>query len=64
MLSIVKVGGKDANPQYYTRSVAPGRGDYYSGEGEAQGIWAGQRADQRGLVVEPEDVVSSAGFLA
>ncbi|MCW3002363.1 MAG: conjugative relaxase [Conexibacter sp.] len=59
MLSIGKVGGKDADPQYYTRSVASGREDYYSGEGEAQGVWAGQGADQQGLVglIEEEDFI-------
>jgi conjugative relaxase-like TrwC/TraI family protein len=57
MLSIGKVGGKDADPRYYTRSVASGRDDYYSGGGEAQGVWAGKGADLRGLVglVEEDD---------
>jgi conjugative relaxase-like TrwC/TraI family protein len=61
MLSIGKVGGKDADPRYYTRSVASGREDYYAGGGEAQGEWTGQGAQQRTLVVlvEEDDFIAA-----
>lgn len=43
MLSIGKIRlGQEA---YYSRQVAAGRDDYYSGKGEAPGEWAGRGAD-------------------
>jgi conjugative relaxase-like TrwC/TraI family protein len=49
MLSIGKVGGGESDPTYYTRIVAQGREDYYTGDGEAPGAWTGKGAQARGL---------------
>ncbi|UTI66763.1 relaxase domain-containing protein [Paraconexibacter antarcticus] len=61
MLSIGKVGGGDADPTYYTRSVAQGREDYYTGQGEAKGTWTGKGAHDRGLdgEVDEEDFITA-----
>jgi conjugative relaxase-like TrwC/TraI family protein len=61
MLSIGKVGGGDADPTYYTRSVAQGREDYYTGQGEAQGTWTGKGAQDRGLdgPVDEDDFITA-----
>lgn len=61
MLSIGKVGGGDADPAYYTRSVAQGREDYYTGQGEAKGTWTGKGAHDRGLdgEVDEDDFISA-----
>ncbi len=47
MLSIGKLGvGQE---RYYEAKVAEGAEDYYSGEGEAEGYWLGDAADDLGL---------------
>src|SRR3954453_21588794 len=49
MLSIGKLAaGPDAG-RYYEEAVAQGREDYYAGEGEAPGNWAGTGAAGLGL---------------
>lgn len=58
MLSIGKLGvGQE---RYYLEKVAEGAEDYYSGEGEAQGQWLGDGADDLGLLgeIEPEALVA------
>lgn len=50
MLSIGKLGPGHA--QYYEQSVADGREDYYTGTGEAQGIYTGSGASQLDLTGE------------
>ncbi|MCW2993816.1 MAG: conjugative relaxase [Conexibacter sp.] len=55
MLSIGKVGGGDGNPRYYIDNVAHGKEDYYSGRGEAQGVWLGTAAERDGLDGAVED---------
>ncbi len=58
MLSIGKIrSGQEA---YYSRQVAAGRDDYYSGKGEAPGEWAGRCAASLGL----EGEVDSDDFRA
>jgi conjugative relaxase-like TrwC/TraI family protein len=54
MLSIGKLGA--SQERYYTEKVAEGAEDYYSGEGEAEGYWAGSAAAELGLAgkVDPE----------
>jgi conjugative relaxase-like TrwC/TraI family protein len=49
VLSIGKVGGGQGDPRYYIDNVAHGKEDYYSGRGEAQGVWLGTAADRDGL---------------
>jgi conjugative relaxase-like TrwC/TraI family protein len=58
MLSIGKLGrGQES---YYLGKVAEGAEDYYSGEGEAEGYWLGDVAEDLGLQgkVEPAQVVA------
>lgn len=58
MLSIGKlVAGQEA---YYEKQVAQGSDDYYTGKGEAQGVWRGSAAAEFGL----EGVVESDQFSA
>jgi conjugative relaxase-like TrwC/TraI family protein len=54
MHSIGKLGARQE--RYYTEKVAEGAEDYYSGEGEAEGYWAGSAAAELGLAgkVDPE----------
>jgi conjugative relaxase-like TrwC/TraI family protein len=52
MLSIGKLGTGQEN--YYLEKVAEGAEDYYSGEGEAQGEWMGDAAEELGLIGEVE----------
>ncbi len=47
MLSIGKLGA--GQERYYLDKVAEGAEDYYSGEGEAQGVWTGDAAAELGL---------------
>ncbi|HWO84773.1 MAG TPA: MobF family relaxase [Solirubrobacterales bacterium] len=47
MLSIGKMGG--GQERYYLGKVAEGAEDYYSGEGEAEGYWLGDAAEDLGL---------------
>ncbi len=47
MISIGKLGAGQEN--YYLEKVAEGAEDYYSGEGEAQGEWMGDAAEELGL---------------
>lgn len=47
MLSIGKISPGQAS--YYERSVAQGADDYYSGDGEAPGTWAGRGSQALGL---------------
>ncbi|MGE5527040.1 MAG: MobF family relaxase, partial [Methanosarcina sp.] len=57
MLSIGKLGR--GQERYYLEKVAEGAEDYYSGEGEAQGDWMGDAADDLGLSGEvgPDQLV-------
>ncbi len=56
MLTIGKLGIGQEN--YYLDKVAEGAEDYYSGEGEAEGRWMGDAAEELGLdgVVEPDQL--------
>jgi conjugative relaxase-like TrwC/TraI family protein len=58
MLSIGKMGAGQEG--YYLGRVAEGAEDYYSGEGEAQGQWMGDAAEDLGVsgVVEPDQLVA------
>jgi conjugative relaxase-like TrwC/TraI family protein len=58
MLSIGKLGA--GQERYYTEKVAEGAEDYYSGEGEAEGVWIGQAAAQFDLEgkVEPDQLTA------
>ena len=47
MLSIGKMGG--GQERYYLEKVAEAAEDYYSGEGEAEGYWLGDAAEDLGL---------------
>ena len=47
MLSIGKLGA--GQHSYYLDKVAEGAEDYYSGEGEAEGYWLGDAAEDLGL---------------
>jgi conjugative relaxase-like TrwC/TraI family protein len=47
MLSIGKLGR--GQERYYLDKVAEGAEDYYSGEGEAEGRWMGDAAEELGL---------------
>lgn len=56
MLTIGKLGTGQEN--YYLEKVAEGAEDYYSGEGEAEGLWLGDAAEELGLygAVGPEQL--------
>ncbi|HEY8501450.1 MAG TPA: MobF family relaxase, partial [Solirubrobacterales bacterium] len=58
MLSIGKLGR--GQERYYLGKVAEGAEDYYSGEGEAQGQWVGDAAEELGLSgeIEPDQLVA------
>ena len=58
MLSIGKMGAGQEG--YYLGKVAEGAEDYYSGEGEAEGYWLGDAAEDLGLQgkVDPDQLVS------
>jgi conjugative relaxase-like TrwC/TraI family protein len=58
MLSIGKLGA--GQERYYTEKVAEGAEDYYSGEGEAEGVWIGSAAGQFDLEgkVEPDQLTA------
>jgi conjugative relaxase-like TrwC/TraI family protein len=58
MLSIGKMGAGQEG--YYLGKVAQGAEDYYSGEGEAEGYWLGDGAEDLGLQgkVEPAQLAS------
>jgi conjugative relaxase-like TrwC/TraI family protein len=58
MLSIGKMGAGQEG--YYLGKVAEGAEDYYSGEGEAEGYWLGDAADDLGLQgkVDPDQLVA------
>jgi conjugative relaxase-like TrwC/TraI family protein len=57
MLSIGKMGAGQEG--YYLGKVAEGAEDYYSGEGEAEGYWLGDAAEDLGLQgkVDPDQLV-------
>jgi conjugative relaxase-like TrwC/TraI family protein len=57
MLSIGKMGAGQEG--YYLGKVAEGAEDYYSGEGEAEGYWLGDSAEDLGLQgkVDPDQLV-------
>jgi conjugative relaxase-like TrwC/TraI family protein len=57
MLSIGKMGAGQEG--YYLGKVAEGAEDYYSGEGEAEGYWLGDAAEELGLQgkVDPVQLV-------
>ena len=55
VLSIGKLAAGPSAGRYYVEQVAQGREDYYAGEGEAPGSWAGNGAASlalRGEVTE------------
>lgn len=56
MISIGKMGG--GQERYYLEKVAEGTEDYYSGEGEAEGYWLGDAAEDLGLQgkVDPDQL--------
>ncbi len=56
MISIGKMGG--GQERYYLEKVAEGVEDYYSGEGEAEGYWLGDAAEDLGLQgrVDPDQL--------
>ena len=58
MLTIGKLGR--GQERYYLQKVAEGAEDYYSGEGEAQGYWLGDAAEDLGLqnLVNPEQLTA------
>jgi conjugative relaxase-like TrwC/TraI family protein len=58
MLSIGKLGA--GRERYYLDQVAEGAEDYYSGEGEAEGYWLGDGAEDLGLYgkVEPDQLIA------
>jgi conjugative relaxase-like TrwC/TraI family protein len=58
MLSIGKLGR--GQERYYLEKVAEGAEDYYSGEGEAEGQWMGDAAEELGLSGEvgPDQLVA------
>jgi hypothetical protein len=49
VLSIGKLAAGPTAGRYYVEQVAQGREDYYAGEGEAPGAWAGSGALSLGL---------------
>ncbi len=49
MLSLGKIAAGPQAARYYTDQVARGRDDYYAGQGEAPGRWAGTGAASLGL---------------
>jgi conjugative relaxase-like TrwC/TraI family protein len=49
VLTIGKLGASKGQLQYYERQVAAGVEDYYSGRGEASGVWQGAGARALGL---------------
>lgn len=49
MLSVGKLAAGPAAGRYYLEQVALGREDYYAGEGEAPGAWAGRGSVALGL---------------
>ena len=55
VLSIGKLAGGPNAGRYYVEQVAQGREDYYSGEGEAPGAWAGSGAAALGLSGEVDE---------
>jgi conjugative relaxase-like TrwC/TraI family protein len=57
MLSIGKMGAGQEG--YYLAKVAEGAEDYYSGQGEAEGYWIGDAAEDLGLQgkVDPDQLV-------
>ncbi len=57
MLSIGKMGAGQEG--YYLAKVAEGAEDYYSGQGEAEGYWLGDAAEDLGLQgkVDPDQLV-------
>src|SRR3954463_14194563 len=55
MLSVGKLAAGPEAGRYYEEAVAQGREDYYAGEGEAPGQWAGTGASQLGLKATVED---------
>jgi conjugative relaxase-like TrwC/TraI family protein len=58
MLSIGKLG--KGQERYYLEKVAEGAEDYYSGEGETEGQWAGDAARDLGLSgeIEPDQLTA------
>ena len=55
MLSIGKLAAGPTAGRYYVEQVAHGREDYYAGEGEAPGKWAGAGAQALGLDGEVDE---------
>jgi conjugative relaxase-like TrwC/TraI family protein len=49
VLSLWKLAAGDAPERYYLEQVAQGREDYYAGEGEAPGVWAGSGGEALGV---------------
>ena len=62
-------GGPNGGHRYYLNSVANGRHDYYTGAGEAPGVWTGRGRGLLGLegIVHPDDMdtlVAASSILA
>jgi conjugative relaxase-like TrwC/TraI family protein len=62
VLTIGKLGASKGQLQYYERQVAAGVEDYYSGRGEASGVWQG--AGARALGLEAGRAVDAGQFMA
>jgi hypothetical protein len=58
MLNLGKLAAGPGAGRYYVDRVAQGREDYYSGEGEAQGVWHGGAAAALGLSGEVSEEAS------
>ena len=58
VLSLWKLAAGDGPERYYLEQVAQGRDDYYAGEGEEPGQWAGAETGGLGLV----GLVDDEGF--
>jgi len=55
VLSLWKLSAGDAPERYYLEQVAQGQEDYYAGDGEAPGQWAGSGAGALGVGGRVED---------
>ncbi len=55
MLSVWKLAAGNQPERYYLEQVAHGREDYYAGEGEAPGLWAGSASAALGVDDQVDD---------
>jgi hypothetical protein len=60
MLNIGKLAAGPGAGRYYVDRVAEGREDYYSGEGEAPGVWQGGGAAALGRLAKSASTAPSA----